>query len=197
MKLHNACTIAAPMQPTWSAIVDLARIAAALPGATLERTETSGTYRGTMRIKFGPVVTEYAGTAVLEEVDEDRHVAIVRIQGREVRGQGSATATIRNTLAPVAGGTHLTIDTELSVSGIAAQIGHEMIEEVSAALLGAFASRFERGLSGEAGAADAPDALDLGAAASGALGRRVVPLVAYGLGLAIVGVGMYALGRRR
>ena len=197
MHLHNECTIAAPMQPAWSAIVDLARIAAALPGATLERTDTSGTYRGTMRIKFGPIVTEYAGTAVLDEVDEDRHVAIVRIQGREVRGQGSATATIRNTLAPVAGGTQLSIDTELRVSGIAAQIGHDMIEEVSSALLEAFAARFERELSGAAAAADVPAALDLGAAASTALGRRVVPLVAYGLGLVIVGAGMYVLGRRR
>jgi carbon monoxide dehydrogenase subunit G len=105
VKLHNVCVVAAPLAPTWSAIVDLARIASALPGAALEPTETAGTFRGTMKIKFGPVVSQYSGTATLEEVDDDRHIAVVRIQGREIRGQGNASATIRNTLSPVAGAT--------------------------------------------------------------------------------------------
>jgi len=198
MHLHNECVIAAPMQATWSAIVDLSRIAAALPGASLEKTDTSGTYRGTMKIKFGPVTSEYAGTATLEEVDEDRHVAVVRIQGREVRGQGGATATIRNTLvAAPNGGTHLSIDTELSVSGIAAQLGGGMIEEVSASLLGAFAARFERELSPTASAATAVGGvLDVGSVAGTALARRVLPLALYAVPLVVVGAGMYALGRR-
>jgi carbon monoxide dehydrogenase subunit G len=198
MQLHNACVIAAPMQTTWAAIVDLSRIAAALPGASLEKTDTGGTYRGTMKIKFGPVTSEYAGTATLEEVDEDLHVVIVRIQGREVRGQGGATATIRNTLtAAPNGATHLSIDTELSVSGIAAQLGGGMIEEVSASLLGQFAARFERELSGSASAVTADDrVLDVGALASTALGRRVVPIALYAVLLLAVGGVMFSLGRR-
>jgi carbon monoxide dehydrogenase subunit G len=199
MQLHNECVIAAPMQATWAAIVDLSRIAAALPGASLEKTDTSGTYRGTMKIKFGPVVSEYAGTATLEEVDDDRHVAVVRIQGREVRGQGGATATIRNTLAAAPNGaTHLRIDTELSVSGIAAQLGGGMIEEVSASLLGQFAAAFERELSpGASAVAASAGVLDVGAVAGTALVRRVVPIALYAVLLLAVGAGMYALGRRR
>jgi carbon monoxide dehydrogenase subunit G len=199
MQLHNECVIAAPMQATWAAIVDLSRIAAALPGASLEKTDTSGTYRGTMKIKFGPVTSEYAGTATLEEIDEDRHIAVVRIQGREVRGQGGATATIRNTLAAAPNGaTHLSIDTELSVSGIAAQLGGGMIEEVSSSLLGQFAARFERELSPGAGAAPAADGvLDVGSVAGSAVARRVLPLALYAVLLVVVGAGMYALGRRR
>ena len=198
MKLHNECVVAAPLNPTWSAVVDLARIASALPGASLECTDTSGTYRGTMKIKFGPVVTEYAGTATLEEVDEDRHVAIVRIQGREVRGQGSASATIRNALVAVAGGTQLRIDTDLSVSGIAAQLGSGMIEEVSSTLLGEFAKRLEHELSGApAPSAQTGTALDVGAVAGTAIRRRMLPIAAYLAVLAIATVGAYQLGRRR
>jgi hypothetical protein len=197
MKLHNECVVAAPLNTTWAAVVDLARIASALPGAALERTETSGTFRGTMKIKFGPVVSEYAGTATLEEVDEDKHVAIVRIQGREVRGQGSASATIRNSLASVAGGTQLRIDTDLSVSGIAAQLGSGMIEEVSATLLNDFAKRLERELSGAPNAVpETAVALDAGAAAAASLRRRIVPLAAYAAGLAVATAFAYQLGRR-
>jgi len=198
MHLHNECVIEAPLQATWSAIVDLSRIAAALPGASLERTDTSNIYRGTMKIKFGPVVSEYAGTATLEEVDEDHHVAIVRIQGREVRGQGGATATIRNTLTMAAnGGTRLSIDTDLSVSGVAAQLGGGIIEEVSASLLGQFAARFERDLSGSASATAPGDrVLDVGTVAGTALVRRALPIAVYAVLLLAVGGAMFALGRR-
>jgi carbon monoxide dehydrogenase subunit G len=197
MKLHNECVIAAPLSTTWPAVVDLARIAAALPGAVLERTETSGTFRGTMKIKFGPIVSEYAGTATLEEIDEDQHVAVVRIQGREVRGQGGAAATIRNALASVAGGTRLRIDTDLSVSGIAAQLGSGMIEEVSSTLLNDFAKRLERELSGAPNApAETAFALDAGAAAASSLRRRIVPFAAYAAGLVAAAAWAYQLGRR-
>jgi len=198
MKVQNACVIAAPMAATWAAVTDLARLASALPGASLEPGADGRTYRGRMKIKFGPVTAEYAGTAAVDEIDVDRHVAVFRVQGREVRGQGGATATIRNSLAPVSGGTRLTIDTELSVSGIAAQLGHGMIEDVSATLLGTFAKRLERELAGAAGPAAEPDAaLDVGVAAAGALRRRVLPVVAYLVVLAIATTGAYQLGRRR
>jgi carbon monoxide dehydrogenase subunit G len=198
MKLHNECVIAAALSPTWSAIVDLARIAAALPGATLEKADSSGTFRGGMKIKFGPVVAEYAGTATLEEVDADDHTMVVRVQGKEARGQGSASAAIHIALSPATSGTHLSIDTELSVTGIAAQLGNGMIEDVSSMLLGEFATRLERDLSGAPStSADSGTALDVGALAGNALRRRLAPLVAYGIALAITAVGAYQLGRRR
>jgi carbon monoxide dehydrogenase subunit G len=198
MKIQNACVIAAPMTAMWAAVTDLSRLASALPGASLEPGADGRTYRGRMKIKFGPVTAEYAGTAAIDEIDVDRHVAVFRVQGREVRGQGGATATIRNSLAAVSGGTRLTIDTDLSVSGIAAQLGHGMIEDVSATLLDAFARRLERELSGETDVAAEPvAALDVGVAAAGALRRRVLPLLAYLIVLAVATTGAYQLGRRR
>jgi carbon monoxide dehydrogenase subunit G len=199
MNIHNECVIAAPMDVTWAAVTDLARLASALPGASLEQSDDGATYRGTMKIKFGPVVAEYAGTATIEEIDDDAHVAVFRVYGREVRGQGSATATIRNTLAAVANGTQLRIDTALSVSGIAAQLGSGVIDDVSATLLGVFAQRLEAELAGTspATAADAGAVLDVGGAAAGALRRRVLPALAYGGVLVIATVSAYQLGRRR
>jgi len=198
MKIHNECTIAAPSGATWPAVIDLARLAAALPGASLERSADGESYRGTMKVKFGPVVAEYAGTARIEERDDDRYVAVFRVQGREVRGQGSATATIRNALAVDGRGTRLSIDTELSVSGIAAQLGGGMIEDVSAKLLAEFARRFEGDVSGTPPAAhDASAVLDVGGAAAVALRRRVAPLAVYAMVLAIATMAAYQLGRRR
>jgi carbon monoxide dehydrogenase subunit G len=198
VKIHNECTIAAPIGVTWPAVIDLARLAAALPGASLERSADGASYRGTMKVKFGPVVAEYSGTARIEELDDDRHVAVFRVHGREVRGQGSATATIRNALAIEGRGTRLSIDTELSVSGIAAQLGGGMIEDVSAKLLAEFARRLEGDVSGaQAPAHDAGAALDVGSAAADALRRRVVPLAVYAVVLALATTTAYRLGRRR
>ena len=196
--IHNECMVAAPIGATWAAVIDLARVAAALPGASLTSADGGGTYRGQMKIKFGPVTAEYAGTAVLDEIDADRHVAVFRVQGREVRGQGSASATIRNTLASTGAGTHLQIDTELSISGIAAQLGHGMIEDVSSTLLAEFAARLEAEVAGKPATVPVDGAaLDVGAAAAGALRRRIVPLAVYGLVLAVATIGAYQLGRRR
>jgi carbon monoxide dehydrogenase subunit G len=198
MNIHNECVIAVPVAATWRVVTDPARLASALPGASLEPTPDGANYRGRMRIKFGPVLAEYAGIAQIEELDDDRYVVVFRVHGREVRGQGSATATIRNTLARDERGTRLLIDTELSVSGIAAQLGHGMIEDVSATLLAEFARRLEADVAGNAtSSAETPAALDLGNAAGAALRRRLVPLAAYGLVLAIATTAAYQVGRRR
>jgi carbon monoxide dehydrogenase subunit G len=151
-----------------------------------------------MKIKIGPVTAEYSGVAAIEEIDADRRVAVFRVSGREVRGQGGATATIRNTLtAASGGGTQLTIDTELQVSGIAAQLGHGMIEDVSATLLGEFAQRLERELAGAPVTAASSGALDVGGAAAVAMRRRLLPFALYAAVLVIATAGAYALGRRR
>ena len=77
-----------------------------------------GVYRGTMRVKLGPVTTEYTGAATLEDADEDEWVATFRVQGREARGHGTATATITNRLVPEEeGATRVIVETDLAITG--------------------------------------------------------------------------------
>lgn len=197
MKLRNEVVVAAPLEETWRTLLDVARVARALPGASIEADGVEGVYRGTMRVKLGPVTAEYTGAATLEDADEDERVATFRVQGREARGHGTATATITNRLvAEEAGGTRVIVETELDITGKAAQFGRGILEDVSSRLLDQFASRLQAEVLG--GGAGAPAAkaevLDVGSAAWGPLLRR------YGwialLGAAVLGLAVAARSRK-
>jgi carbon monoxide dehydrogenase subunit G len=195
MKFTNDVTVAAPLERTWSLLLDVPRVVRALPGATVEPDGAEGVYRGALKVRLGPVAVEYEGTARLEDVDEDEHVASFRIEGRERRGHGGATATIVNRLLPAENGTRLVVDTDLSVTGRAAQLGRGLMEDVAGSLLQKFASGLEAAALGreELAAPPALAALDLGAAAWKPALQRYGPVVAAGVGAFLLG---FALGRR-
>src|SRR5207244_3239222 len=84
---------------------------------------SDGAYRGTMRVKIGPVTAEYAGTARLEEIDEDAHVASFRVQGSG--GAGTAAATIVCHVEPAEdGASRVVVETDLRVTGRAASFDY-------------------------------------------------------------------------
>ena len=191
MKLSNEFDVGVEMSRTWATLLDVPRVARALPGATMEPDGDGGAWRGTMKVKLGPVVTEYLGTAQVEDVDDDDHVASYRVEGREARGQGSAAATITTRLTPgESGGTHVTVETDLQITGRQAQLGHGIMEDVAGTILGEFAVRLEREMLGQGSPSDASadEALDVSGAVRGALLERA-GLVTAGL------VAGLALGR--
>lgn len=190
MKLRNEVVVDAPLERAWSVVLDVPRVAGALPGATVEPAGEAGLYRGTMRVKLGPVTTEYEGVARLQDVDEDEHVARFHLQGRERRGQGTAAATITNRLIAENGATRLVVETEMNVTGRAAQFGRGIMESVASGLLQEFARRLEQEATGEPGAvAAAPpaaEALDLGQVAWAHVVRGKLPVaLAFTAGLAL------------
>jgi len=188
VRLTNEFELAAPVDRTWPLLLDVPRVGNALPGAQLEPDPAGDSYRGTMKVKLGPVTTEYHGTARLQDVDDDEHVASFYVQGREARGQGTASATIVSRLTGYGDGTRVVVETELHVTGRQAQLGRGLMEEVAGVLLHQFSSRLERELSGEGGVA-APaseEPLDVGAVAAQAIGERMLLVlggVAAGLAL--------------
>src|SRR4051812_46992521 len=129
LKLENEFVVDAPVGPTWKTLLDLERVAGCLPGATIEPVGADGTYKGSMRVKLGPMSMNYAGTAKLESVDESEHTAVFAVHGKETRGQGSATATIRNRLVPEGNTTRVVVETELSVTGRPAQFGRGIMQD--------------------------------------------------------------------
>lgn len=189
MKLRNEFAVAAPIEQAWSLLIDLPRVARSLPGATIDDEPVDGGYRGRLRVKLGPVTTEYEGLAEVQELDEDERVARFYVRGRETHGQGTASATITGRLAAQDGGTHVVVETDLAVTGRAAQFGRGIMEDVAGRLIGEFARSLERELAGAgaaspAGGAKRVEALDLGAAVwRPLLDRAALPLGAFLLGL--------------
>jgi carbon monoxide dehydrogenase subunit G len=199
MKLVNEFDVGVPVDRTWSTLLDVPRVARALPGAKVDPEGDAGAWRGTMKIKLGPVTTEYAGTARVQDADEDDHVASYRVEGREARGQGSAAATITTRLAPGAdGGTKVIVETDMQVTGRQAQLGRNLMEDVAGAILGEFAGRLEQELSGDgtSAAASSDEALDVGGAVRGAMAERAGIFGAGALAGILVGWLVGRKGRR-
>jgi carbon monoxide dehydrogenase subunit G len=146
MKLHNEFTVDAPLAQAWPVLLDIQRVATCLPGATMEPGGEDGVYRGTMKIKLGPVTTSYQGTVRLEEVDEDTYTARMAATAKEQKGQGTASAVITNRLEDAGGRTRVIAETDLAVTGRPAQFGRGIMEDVAGKMLGEFAKRFEQEL---------------------------------------------------
>lgn len=142
MQLENEFLVDAPLEQTWSTLLDIRRVAQCLPGAVLETGGEDGTYRGSMQVKLGPMSLKYKGTARMAEVEEDAHNATIEVQAKELKGQGTASARIRNQLSPgPEGGTKVTVQTDLSITGRPAQFGRGIMEDVAGKMLEDFAKR--------------------------------------------------------
>jgi uncharacterized protein len=144
VKLTNEFTVAAPIERTWETLLDVERVASCLPGASIEPVGEDGMYRGSMQVKVGPVSVSYSGTVRLADVDADQHVASFAARANETKGTGTATAVIRNRLEPAGDGTRVVVETDLDVTGRAAQFGRGLMQDVAGRMLGDFAGRLER-----------------------------------------------------
>jgi uncharacterized protein len=187
MRLTNEFVVAVPLERTWSALLDVPRVARALPGAVIDPDPRDGAWQGTMKVKLGAVTAEYAGTARLDDVDEDDRVASFHVQARERRGQGTAAATITSRLAAEDGATRVRVETDLQVTGRQAQLGSGLMQDVAANVLDRFAEGLERQLSGgDEAEGERQEVLDVGAAVRGPLLERA------GLALGGAAIGLAA-----
>ncbi len=172
MKIEDSFRVDVPVEEAWKVLLDLERIAPCLPGAQL--TEVEGEeYRGTVKIKVGPITAQYKGVAQIVEADEANHKVLLKAEGRDTRGQGNASATVTATLVGEGGSTTVNIDTDLNITGKVAQFGRGVMADVSSKLLGQFADNLKKDvLAGEAptapAAADVPTAPAEAAPAAGA-----------------------------
>jgi uncharacterized protein len=156
MELTNDFEVNLPVDQAWAVLTDVERIAPCLPGAELREVE-GDEYRGVVKVKVGPITAEYKGKASFVELDPAVHHAVLRAQGRDTRGQGNASATIAATLEPKGSSTHVSVVTELTISGRVAQFGRGVLAEVSNKLMSEFVERLHDSLLSPVAAADGAD----------------------------------------
>ena len=215
MRIENQFTVNAPVQQAWGAMLDLERVAPCLPGASIE--EAAGEeYQGTMAVKLGPISARYRGTVRIEEADEENYRMVLRADGKETRGQGTASATITSTMNEENDATRVHVETDMEVTGWVAQFGPGIMQDVATELIDRFSACVEREIveegaeeepereaasaerSSGASAQEEPETLkippretqplDLGDVSREAVVKRAVPAVA-----GLVGLGLVAL----
>ena len=177
---------AAPRE-VWAFLTDPSKVAGCLPGAAITGQVDERTHTGTIAIKVGPVSARYKGTVRFERLDPEEGVAEIAAAGQDVRGKGGAD--MRMTSRIIERGpaeTEVTVTSTVNVTGILAQFGRGMIQDLSDqmfrqftdAMRAALESAADRPVADPPGAGapggDAIDAVSLGAQVGGrALGRAV------------------------
>jgi carbon monoxide dehydrogenase subunit G len=142
MKIANQFTVSAPIQQAWDVLCDLEQVIPLMPGAQLTGHEGDD-YLGKVKVKVGPVTSEFGGKVRFVEQDSDQHRAVIDAKGKESRGTGNAAARVTAQLHEHGERTNVTVDTDLKIVGKLAQFGSGMLQQVSEKLLGQFVESLE------------------------------------------------------
>ena len=179
MELINTFTVNLPVAETWNVLLDLKRVARCIPGAAIVKVEDDQ-YHGAVKIKVGPVTTQYQGVASYVDTDGAAYRAVIKAAGSDTGGQGNADARITVALSEQGASTKVVMTTELALSGRVAQFGRGVVADVANKILGQFVKNLEADMA--AGAAGAPSKAVSGTASEDAPVSRddVEPLDALG-----------------
>ena len=166
MEMDHSFTVPVPPERAWDVLLDVEKIAPCMPGATVDEFDGE-VVTGRIKVKVGPVSLTYRGTAKFTERDPDARVILLEASGKETRGAGTASATVRATLEPESGGegTTASMHTTMNVTGRPAQFGRGVMIEVGSKLVEQFAQNLrqliaEDGAAGGNAAATATDEAD-------------------------------------
>ncbi len=157
--IEKQFVINAARREVWAFLTDPSRVAGCLPGAAITGQVDERTHAGTIAVKVGPVSARYKGTVRFERLDEEAGVAEIAAAGQDVRGKGGAD--MRMTSRVVARGhaeTEVTVSSAVNISGILAQFGRGLIQDVSDQMFQRFTEAMRTALESAPERTDSPAA---------------------------------------
>ncbi|MGV0812414.1 SRPBCC family protein [Mycolicibacterium boenickei] len=176
MELNNEFRVAVPAAKTWEVLTDVERVAPCLPGATLLSVDGDD-FTGAVKVKVGPITVSYQGNATFQEKDVAAQRVVLKANGKETRGNGTASAIVTAQLKDEGDATLVVVTTDLAISGKAAQFGRGVLADVSGSLIDQFARSLEAELLGGA----TPAAAETGSPASEQAPQEAAPINALAL----------------
>ena len=181
LEITKSFTVKAPVAAVWDFLIDPARVARCLPGAAITGKVDDKTYTGTMAVKVGPVGASYKGQITFASLDAVARRAEILGTGQDVRGKGGADLKLTSTLKESAPGTtEVVVVSQVNITGILAQLGRGMIQDVSDQLFQIFSERMRGELEAQAAAA-APAAPETAPVATSPAAAAPAPAAVAGL----------------
>jgi len=152
VELNHTFTVPAGIDATWAHFQDIESVAGCFPGATVSSVE-GDTFKGSAKVKLGPIALVYNGSGTFLEKDEAAKRFVVEAKGKDKRGNGTAGATVTATMTSEGeSSTKVDVATDLAITGRPAQFGRGVIQDVSDKLLQQFVTCLQE----QVGAATAP-----------------------------------------
>ena len=141
-EVSKTFVVHAPAARVWEFLTDPQRVAKCLPGAAITGKLDEKTWTGTMTVRVGPVQSSYKGKVTFERLDAAARSAEIVATGQDVRGRGGADLRLTSTLLPKAPGeTEVTTTSRVNVTGILAQMGRGMVQDVGDQMFQIFSQR--------------------------------------------------------
>ena len=132
LRFEHAFTIKARPEKVWAYLTDPYRVAPALPGAAITEKTGEGTWNGTITVKVGPVAAKYKGTVRFESMDAATRTATIVARGTDLSGRGGADMKMESRLSEkTPGETEVAMASDVNVTGIMAQFGRGLVQDVS------------------------------------------------------------------
>lgn len=91
MDLTHRFSVPTDVATTWQHFQDVASLAECFPGATVTSTE-GDSFKGSAKVKLGPIALVYAGSGTFVERDEAARRMVLDAKGKDKRGNGTAGA---------------------------------------------------------------------------------------------------------
>jgi carbon monoxide dehydrogenase subunit G len=159
MDLDSTFTVEAPIDEVWKTVMDVERVATAVPGAQLTEKLSDTAYQGVVKVRVGPLTMQYRGQIELVSRDDATHTATFTGKGQEKAGQGTAQGTVSMALTEEDGVTTGVVHGDIALSGKAAAMGKGVINTVAQQIMGIFAGNLQTMLSGgeDAGTGESAD----------------------------------------
>ncbi len=184
MLLKNTFDVPHPVDAVWEFFEDIPQVAACLPGAELTEVIDEDDYKGRVMVGLGPVKLRFNGVAHITERDAAAKRLVLDAQGADEKGRGQASLKLVAQLTPTSRGTKVDLDQDLDLSGAAAQYGRGMIADVTATLMGQFATNMQRRIEAKQ-RGDDPDQVE-----------NVVTVGGFGLGVKALQLALMRVFRR-
>jgi uncharacterized protein len=130
MRLEHTFTVLADPDRTYAFLLDVERVATCIPGMSSVEQQAPDRFGGVLKVKVGPIGVTYGGTATLTSTDPDARRATMTAEGTEGLGAGRVKAAAVMLVIPEAGGSRVTITTDVEIAGRLAQFGRGIIDGV-------------------------------------------------------------------
>jgi carbon monoxide dehydrogenase subunit G len=140
IEISEKMQVDVPLETAWAFVTDARRVAACMPGAEIVEEIDERTYVGKAKVKLGAITTAYKGQVVFAQIDAAARSMRIEGEGRETGG-GTAKGSLDVKVSESAeGGTELTFDVRVDITGKVMQMGRGMIKGVSAQLFKQFSA---------------------------------------------------------
>ena len=137
------------IEAVWANLSNPEKVVVCVPGASLTEKVDDNNFKGGVELKFGPVKASYGGLITFIERDAVAHKMTLKGTGTDTKGKGGAEMVMNGKLAEKDGGTDVDISMEVSITGMLAQFGSRLINDVSNHVFDQFVSNFKAQLSGQ------------------------------------------------